>query len=498
MPSTSARNDYTTGLELVERAGNVVMTRTFSKLFGLAALRLGWLYAPPDVIDVLNRVRGPFNVSAPAQVAGIAALEDLEHQERARAHNDRWLPWLARAAGRPRPDACTRASPTSSWSSSRRRWRSAPAAQRLARAPRHPRAADGGLRPAALPAHLDRARGREPGAWSHACGEFVGVSAPGPAPRFERVALIGIGLINGSLALNLRRARAGRRDRRLRAARGDARDGASELGLADRTTTDPAGRGRGRRPRRDRHAARLPSARSPRRWRPASTPDAIVTDVSSIKAQVVRDVRRHLPQPARFVAGHPVAGTEHSGPDAAFAELFRGRHCILTPLEDTDPEAVAEVAALWRAVGMLVETMTPEHHDRVLAITSHLPHLIAYTIVGTVADLEEHLQTEVLRYAAGGFTDFTRIAGSDPVMWRDVFLNNREAVLEMLGRFTEDLAALQRAIRWGEGDKLQELFTRTRAIRRGVIAEGQAYDRRVLTAREPGAAGEEADEGGDS
>ena len=191
----------------------------------------------------------------------------------------------------------------------------------------------------------------------------------------------------------------------------------------------------------------------------------------------------HLPAPERFVAGHPVAGTEHSGPEAAFEPLFRGRHCILTPLADTDPEAVAAVTAMWQAAGMRVETMTPEHHDRVLAITSHLPHLIAYCIVGTVADLEDHLQTEVLRYAAGGFTDFTRIAGSDPVMWRDVFLNNREAVLEMLGRFSEDLAALQRSIRWGEGDKLEELFTRTRAIRRGVIAEGQAYDRQALTER---------------
>jgi cyclohexadieny/prephenate dehydrogenase len=224
--------------------------------------------------------------------------------------------------------------------------------------------------------------------------------------------------------------------------------------------------------------------------------DAIVTDVGSIKAQVIRDVAPHLPTPARFVAGHPVAGTEHSGPDAAFATLFHGRHCILTPIEDTDPAAVAAVAAMWRACQMRVETMTPEHHDRVLAITSHLPHLIAYTIVGTVADLEEHLQTEVLRYAAGGFTDFTRIAGSDPAMWRDVFLNNREAVLEMLGRFTEDLAALQRAIRWGDGDTLEKLFTRTRAIRRGVIAEGQAYDRRVLAeagAKDGTATGEEGD-----
>jgi cyclohexadieny/prephenate dehydrogenase len=255
------------------------------------------------------------------------------------------------------------------------------------------------------------------------------------------------------------------------------------LGLADRTTSDPAAAVAG---------ADLVVIGTPpgsvgaiaQAMAPGLAPDAIVTEVSSIKADVIQALRRHLPQPALLVGGHPVAGTEHSGPDAAFVELFRGRHCILTPLEDTDPDAVAKVAALWRAVGMLVETMTPEHHDRVLAITSHLPHLIAYTIVGTVADLEEHLQSEVLRYAAGGFTDFTRIAGSDPVMWRDVFVHNREAVLEMLGRFTEDLAALQRAIRWGEGDKLEELFTRTRAIRRGVIAEGQAYDRRVLSALE--------------
>ena len=322
------------------------------------------------------------------------------------------------------------------------------------------------------------------------------MSAADAVPRFERVALIGIGLINGSLALNLREHRlageivaCARREKTLARAR--------DLGLADRTTTDPAAAVAGT----DLVVIGTPPGSVgavAEAMAPGLEPDAIVTDVSSIKADVVHALRRHVPQPARVVGGHPVAGTEHSGPDAAFAELFRGRHCILTPLEDTDPDATAKVAALWRAVGMLVETMTPEHHDRVLAITSHLPHLIAYTIVGTVADLEEHLQSEVLRYAAGGFTDFTRIAGSDPVMWRDVFLNNREAVLEMLVRFTEDLTALQRAIRWGEGDKLQDLFTRTRAIRRGVIAEGQAYDRRVLTTREPGAAGEEADEGGDS
>ena len=231
---------------------------------------------------------------------------------------------------------------------------------------------------------------------------------------------------------------------------------------------------------------------------PGLAPGTIVTDVGSLKAEVIRAVVPHLPEPSRFVAAHPVAGTEHSGPEAAFATLFERRHCILTPIEDTDPEAVRVVAGLWRAAGSMVEIMTPEHHDRVLAITSHLPHLIAYTIVATVADLEQHLQAEVLRYAAGGFTDFTRIAASDPIMWRDVFLHNREAVLEMLGRFTEDLAALQRAIRWGEGDKLEDLFTRTRAIRRGVIAEGQAYDRHVLADEAAREGADGADAGGDS
>jgi cyclohexadieny/prephenate dehydrogenase len=304
-------------------------------------------------------------------------------------------------------------------------------------------------------------------------------------PRFERVALIGIGLINGSLALNLRRH--GLAGEIVACARRQATlDRACALGLADRATTDPGEAVRGA----DLVVIGTPPAAASdvaAALAPGLASGAIVTDVSSYKARVIEDVRPHLPEPAMFVPGHPVAGTEHSGPDAAHESLFRGRHCILTPLADTSPAAVERVAVMWRTFGMHVETMTPEHHDRVLAITSHLPHLIAYTIVGTVADLETHLQAEVLRYAAGGFTDFTRIAGSDPVMWRDVFINNREAVLEMLGRFSEDLAALQRAIRWGEGDKLEALFTRTRAIRRGVIAEGQAYDRRVLD--EPGEEG---------
>jgi cyclohexadieny/prephenate dehydrogenase len=184
-------------------------------------------------------------------------------------------------------------------------------------------------------------------------------------------------------------------------------------------------------------------------------------------------VAPHLPEGVGFVPAHPVAGTEHSGPDAGFAALFLGRWCILTPPEGADPEHVAKVQTFWRAIGSNVEVMTPSHHDLVLAITSHVPHLIAYNIVGTAADLEEVTQSEVIKFSAGGFRDFTRIAASDPTMWRDIFLHNKDAVLEMLGRFNEDLAALQRMIRWGDGDGLFELFTRTRAIRRGISEQGQ-------------------------
>lgn len=200
--------------------------------------------------------------------------------------------------------------------------------------------------------------------------------------------------------------------------------------------------------------------------------DAIVSDVGSCKESVATALRAALPG-AVVIPAHPVAGTEKSGPDAGFASLFRGRWCILTPAGDADPAAVARLAAFWQKLGAEVETMSPAHHDRVLAVTSHLPHLIAYTIVGTASDLEEVTRSEVIKYSAGGFRDFTRIAASDPVMWRDVFLSNREAVLEMLQRFSEDLSALQRAIRWGDGDALFELFARTRAIRRSIIEEGQ-------------------------
>ncbi len=205
----------------------------------------------------------------------------------------------------------------------------------------------------------------------------------------------------------------------------------------------------------------------------ALKPGCIVTDVGSVKAAVVRDMAPHLPAGIHFVPGHPIAGTEQSGPASGFADLFLKRWCILTPLPDSDSSAVTRLEKFWHSCGSEVELMTPEHHDLVLAITSHLPHLIAYNTVATAADLEEVTDSEVIKYSAGGFRDFTRIAASDPTMWRDVFLNNREAVLEMLGRFSEDLSALQRAIRWGDGETLFNLFTRAREVRRNIIAAGQ-------------------------
>lgn len=200
--------------------------------------------------------------------------------------------------------------------------------------------------------------------------------------------------------------------------------------------------------------------------------DAVVTDVGGSKASVIAALRAALPANA-IVPGHPVAGTEHCGPESGFATLFRGRWCILTPDELTPVLATERVKIFWESFGANVECMSAEHHDLVLAVTSHVPHLIAYTIVGTASDLEEVTRSEVIKYSAGGFRDFTRIAASDPTMWRDVFLNNRDAVLEILQRFSEDLTALQRAIRWGDGDALFNLFTRTRAIRRSIIEQGQ-------------------------
>ena len=199
---------------------------------------------------------------------------------------------------------------------------------------------------------------------------------------------------------------------------------------------------------------------------------AVISDVGSSKASVMAALQAVLPGHS-IIPAHPVAGTENSGPEAGFASLFKGRWCILTPPANADPVAVERLSSFWTALGAEVEIMDAAHHDLVLAVTSHLPHLIAYTIVGTASDLESVTQSEVIKYSAGGFRDFTRIAASDPTMWRDVFLNNKDAVLEMLQRFSEDLSALQRAIRWDDGDALFDLFTRTRAIRRSIIEQGQ-------------------------
>jgi len=291
------------------------------------------------------------------------------------------------------------------------------------------------------------------------------------APMFKRLALIGVGLIGSSISHAARRA--GLVGEIVGASPTPAtRERAVELGLVAKMYADPADAVRG---------ADLVILCSPvgtyeavaKAIGPHLEQGAIVTDVGSVKCAVVRDVAPHVPEGVHFIAGHPIAGTEQSGPDAGFAELFDGRWCILTPGDTVDKDALAKLQEFWRRLGSEVEIMAPEHHDMVLAITSHLPHLIAYNIVNTAAHLERVTDTEVIKFSAGGFRDFTRIAASDPVMWRDVFLNNKDAVLEMLGRFSEDLSALQRAIRFGDGETLEKLFTEARAIRRGVIHANQ-------------------------
>jgi cyclohexadieny/prephenate dehydrogenase len=207
---------------------------------------------------------------------------------------------------------------------------------------------------------------------------------------------------------------------------------------------------------------------------PYLAPGTVVTDTGSTKQSVIRDLTAALPGHVHLVPAHPMAGTEFSGPDAGFATLFKGRYCLLTPLPETDEDAVARVAALWRGMGATIETMDPGHHDRVVAIVSHLPHLIAFTICGTADDLADESRQQVMRFAAAGFRDFTRIAASDPTMWRDVFLNNREALLEMLARFTEDAQAMARAVRWGDGDYIEDKIVRGRKIRRSLIELNQA------------------------
>jgi cyclohexadieny/prephenate dehydrogenase len=292
-------------------------------------------------------------------------------------------------------------------------------------------------------------------------------------PLFRRLALIGTGLIGSSVA-------------RIALEQGDiagevvanARtqatlDRVEALGIAHRTALDPADAVR------DADCVMLCApvgvyAALAEAIGPHLAPGAILTDVGSTKQSVIRDVAPHVPANVHFVPGHPLAGTEYSGPDAGFTTLFRDRWCLLTPSEETDPDAVERIATLWRRCGAMVETMDPAHHDRVLAITSHLPHLIAFTICGTADDLKDETRQEVLRFSASGFRDFTRIAASDPVMWRDVFLNNREALLEMLARFTEDAQAMGRAVRWGDGAYIEDKVERGRRIRRSLIELKQA------------------------
>jgi cyclohexadieny/prephenate dehydrogenase len=290
-------------------------------------------------------------------------------------------------------------------------------------------------------------------------------------PLYNRLALIGFGLIGSSIA------RAARAQGAVRSIAATARSAATrkrvaELGLADQVVETNAAAVEG---------ADLVIVCTPvgacgavaHDIAPHLMAGATVSDVGSVKGSVLRDMPPHLPAHVHFVPAHPVAGTEHSGPDAGFAELFVNRWCILTPPDNADQAAVKRLAAFWSALGANVECMSAAHHDLVLAVTSHLPHLIAYTIVGTADELSEVTRSEVLKFSAGGFRDFTRIAASDPTMWRDVFLANKDAVLEVLGRFNEDLAALTRAMRSGDGNTLFNHFSRTRAIRRGIVEIGQ-------------------------
>ena len=291
---------------------------------------------------------------------------------------------------------------------------------------------------------------------------------------FDHVALIGVGLIGSSLAHVMQREKlcnsiaiSSRSQETLMRAQ--------ELGLGDDFSLDAADIVKGA----DCVIICTPVGACEavaRSIGPHLKVGAIVTDVGSVKGSVIHQIKPHLPEGVHLVPGHPIAGTEYSGPDAGFASLFEERWCILTPEEDTDTEAVSILKRFWEKCGSQVEIMDPHHHDLVLAITSHLPHLIAYNIVGTANDMETDTRSEVIKFSASGFRDFTRIAASDPTMWRDVFLHNKDAVLETLGRFSEDLSSLQKAIRKGDGDALFDLFTRTREIRRSIIEVGQDVD----------------------
>ena len=289
---------------------------------------------------------------------------------------------------------------------------------------------------------------------------------------FSRIALIGIGLIGSSIARDVK-ALGLAKELVISTRSAETLRRAEELQLGTSYTASAAEAVKGA----DLVIVSVPVGASEEVARQIAAtlkPGAIVTDVGSTKASVIAQMAPHMPEGVHFIPGHPLAGTEKSGPDAGFEGLFQGRWCIFTPLPDTDPEALRRLTAFWTALGSRIDEMDPQHHDKVLAIVSHLPHIIAYNIVGTADDLETVTESEVIKYSASGFRDFTRLAASDPTMWRDVCLHNREAILEMLARFSEDLAYLQRAIRWGEGDKLFELFSRT--IRRSIVEAGQDVD----------------------
>lgn len=291
---------------------------------------------------------------------------------------------------------------------------------------------------------------------------------------FDRIALIGIGLIGSSIARDIKEAGLAR-DVVISTRSAETLKRAEELQLGTSYTVSAAEAVRDA----DMVIVSVPVGASGAVAQQIAAhlkPGAIVTDVGSTKASVIAQMAPHMPDNVHFIPGHPLAGTEKSGPDAGFTGLFRDRWCIFTPLPGTDAEALARLKAFWERLGSMIDEMDAEHHDKVLAIVSHLPHIIAYNIVGTADDLGTVTESEVIKYSASGFRDFTRLAASDPTMWRDVCLHNKDAILEMLARFSEDLAYLQRAIRWGEGDKLFELFTRTRTIRRSIVQAGQDVD----------------------
>ena len=291
---------------------------------------------------------------------------------------------------------------------------------------------------------------------------------------YNRVALIGLGLIASSMFWAMKRAGVAGEVTGFARSEG-TRETARRIGLCDRVVDSVAEAVEGA----DLIVLCVPigvMGRIAEEMAPHLAPGATVTDVGSVKRRVIDAVGPHLAQGVHFVPGHPMAGTEHSGPESGFAELFDNRWTLLVPIEGGDPAAVERLRAFWEALGANVEEMEPDHHDLVCAVTSHAPHLIAYTMVGVADDLRRVTDSEVIKFSAAGFRDFTRIAASDPTMWRDVFLTNKDATLEVLGRFTEELFALQRAIRTGDGEHLHDYFTRTRAIRRGIIEAGQDTD----------------------